>query len=155
MEDGVGTIINKSSRDINYLIETNGIGLRIKFILVFYIFLRIVTIIRVAKDITQRTNSWLLQVICILIVTLLSPLIGLPIYLIIRPLHYKKDLLPRRESLTLWLLQCYNCNSLNTKDNSFCEECGEPLKLKCRNCENICSYNNKYCPHCWSPNFDS
>ena len=155
MEDGVGTIVNKSSRDVNYLIQSNGTGLRIKVALIFYIFLRIVTIIRVAKDISHRTNNWLLQVVCIVLVTLLSPLIGLPVYLIIRPPHCKKDLLPRRETLTLWLLQCYNCHSLNTKDNSFCEECGEPLKLKCRNCNNIGSYNNKYCPDCWWPNFDS
>ncbi|MBU0625905.1 zinc ribbon domain-containing protein [Patescibacteria group bacterium] len=148
MTGGVGTILNKSSWDIDYLIQTNGTGFIVKIVLLFFIFLWIVAIIRTAKDITHRTNSSFLQVVCILLVTLLSPIIGLPVYLIIRPLHYKKDKLPRREALTLSLLQCYNCGNLNSQEDDFCNECGEPIKLQCKHCKKTCPYHHKYCTNC-------
>jgi len=142
MTGGVGTILNKSSWDINYLIQTNGTGFIIKIVLFLFIFLRIIAIIRTAKDITSRTNNSFLQVVCIILVTILSPIIGLPVYLIIRPLHYKKDKIPRRETLTLSVLQCYNCGNLNKQEDDFCNGCGEPLKLKCTNCKKTCSYHH-------------
>jgi len=152
---GVGTILDNSSWDLNYFMQTNGTSGIIKIIVIFFIFLWIVSIIRVAKDISHRTHNVFAQIMCILLVTLLSPLIGLPIYLILRPLHYHKDRIPRREAEALHLLNCYNCHTLNLKDNDYCSNCGEPLKLKCKKCWNKCCYSYSYCNECGSPNFDN
>jgi rRNA maturation endonuclease Nob1 len=95
-----------------------------------------------------------LQVVCILLITLLSPIIGLPLYLIIRPIHYQNDKILRREALTLWVLQCYNCATLNKEEDNFCNGCGEPLKLQCPHCKKACAYHHKHCTHCGSPNFE-
>lgn len=56
----------------------------------FLSFLWILTIIRVSKDIYARTKSITLQIISILLVTLLTPIIGMPLYLVIRPIRYRK-----------------------------------------------------------------
>ena len=152
---GVWTILDNSSWNLNYFMETNGTSGVIKIIVIFFIFLWIVSIIRVAKDISHRTHNIFAQIMCILLVTLLSPIIGLPLYMILRPLHYHKDRIPRREAEALRLLSCYNCNTLNLKDNDYCSNCGEPLKLKCKKCWKKCCYNYSYCNECWSPNFDN
>jgi len=152
---GVGTILNSSSWDINYFLQTNGTSGIIKIIAVFFIFLRIVSIIRVAKDISHRTQNIWGQILCILIVTVLSPIIWLPVYIIVRPLHFHKDRLPRREAESLKIFNCYNCHTLNLKHNDYCTCCGEPLKLKCKKCGHKCCYTYSYCNECWAPNFDN
>lgn len=150
-----GTILDKSTWSLDYLIQTNWIWFVFKTALIFFIFLRIISIIWVAKDISARTHKTFLQIICILIITLLSPILWLPIYAIIRPIHYIKDHIPWREALALSLTWCYNCESLNPKENEFCTNCGEPLKLECKKCSHKSAYNEIYCADCWSPNFDS
>jgi hypothetical protein len=59
----------------------------------FYIFLRILSIIWVSRDIHARTNSTILQLVAILLVTILSPVLWLPLYITMRPVRYK----PREE----------------------------------------------------------
>ena len=50
------------------------------------IFFRIIAIIWTAKDISARTDSSFFHIISVLFVTLLTPIIGLPLYLAIRPI---------------------------------------------------------------------
>lgn len=152
---GIGTILNSSSWNLDYFIQTNGAAGVIKIIVIFFIFLWIISIVRVAKDIAHRTHNVLMQIICILLITLLSPIIGLPLYIIIRPLYHHKDRIPRREAEAIKTTNCYNCSAINVKENEYCTECGELLKLKCKKCWNKCCYEYKYCNECWSPNVDN
>ncbi len=71
--------------------KINGIEMIIVGILWFYIFLRILSIIRVSRDIHARTNSTIVQLVSILFITLFSPIIGLPIYITMRPVQYKRQ----------------------------------------------------------------
>lgn len=155
MTGGIGTVLNTSSRNINYLIETNGPWFIIKIIGIFLIFLRIISIIWVAKDISNRTNKTFVQIVCILLVTVLSPIIGLPLYIIMRPVFYKKDMIPRREATALQITSCYNCHTLNKQENEYCTHCGEPLMVTCKKCGHKCCYHHNHCEKCWWPNFDS
>lgn len=66
----------------------------------FFVFLWILSIIRVSRDIIARTNSTTLQLVCILIVTILTPIIGLPIYRTIRPIQYKTHY--KNNTITPW-----------------------------------------------------
>lgn len=56
----------------------------LKFVIIYFIVVWISLIVWVIKDIVNRTDSVLLQLLAILIVTLLSPF-GIFIYLLIRP----------------------------------------------------------------------
>lgn len=71
------------------LVQFNGLELIISSIIGFYIFLWILSIIRVSRDIHARTQSTILQLIAILLTTFLSPLLGLPLYITMRPVRYK------------------------------------------------------------------
>lgn len=142
--------------------ETNSIDLS-KFssleslwttIIIVVIFLRIISIIRVAKDISARTNSHTLQIISILLVTFLSPIIWLPIYHILKPIWYKKDKMPRREAFISTMTICQNCQTLNSKEHKCCIQCWEKLKIICKECGTDYPHNYHYCPKCWAPNIN-
>ncbi|MEI7919340.1 MAG: hypothetical protein WCH65_03945 [bacterium] len=71
------------------LFGMGGISLWMNAAVIFLVFLRVVAIIWTTKDIINRTNSFSLQVISILLVTFLTPFVGLPLYFLVRPLSYK------------------------------------------------------------------
>jgi hypothetical protein len=85
MSTGLGYMVDSSKFDLSFLTTTYGIENVALGIIAFFIFLWLISIIRVAKDISARTNSTLLQIVSILLVTLLTPIIGLPLYKIIKP----------------------------------------------------------------------
>lgn len=124
-------------------------------IIYFFVFLWIISIIWVVKDISYRTSNLFYQIFCILLITFLSPLVGLPLYFIVRPLFYKHDKLAWRESLLLEVNTCYNCNTINHKDNIFCIACGEKIQTKCKECKHTYCSEYDYCPICWAPNIDN
>ncbi len=150
----VGVVLDKSSWTLASLFGGSGVSFWINAIAIFLIFLRLVAIIRVTKDVINRTNSFSLQVISILFVTFLTPLVGLPLYFLIRPISYKRDRIPRREACASNLVPCYNCNTLNPKEHICCIVCGERLKIKCKECWNNYAHSFGYCNVCGAPNID-
>lgn len=74
---------------IETIAQFNGLEVIVSSMIGFYIFLRILSIIWVSRDIHARTQSTILQLIAILLVTFLSPLIWLPLYITMRPVRYK------------------------------------------------------------------
>lgn len=123
-------------------------------VVAFFIFLWIITIVWVAKDISARTNSSLLQVISILLVTFLTPIIGLPLYHIIKPIGYKKDKLPRREACLTNSTPCQNCGMLNAKEHKCCINCWKKILIKCKECSTEYPHNYQYCYKCGGPNIE-
>ncbi len=83
------TIGSGDALPMETLTQFSWLEIIISSIIGFYIFLRILSIIRVSRDINARTQSTALQLIAILLVTFLSPLIGLPLYITMRPVYYK------------------------------------------------------------------
>lgn len=57
----------------------------VKFVVIYFFALWIAFIIWIIKDITNRTTNLAFQVFCLLIIIVLTPIFGLPIYLLIRP----------------------------------------------------------------------
>lgn len=155
MTEWVGVVMNQSSWSIsNFIAAQWGVSLLINLALLFVVVIRVLTIIGVAKDIMARTNRLSLQIFSLLLVTLLSPVIGLPIYLVIRPIGYKHDRLPWREAAVMNLVVCYNCGTLNPKDHECCLACGEALKIKCKQCNKNYPHSYGYCSYCGAPNIE-
>lgn len=71
------------------LIKLDGLETLITGIIGFYIFLWVLSIIWVTRDIHARSNSILLQLVAIIFITVLSPIFWLPIYITMRPVRYK------------------------------------------------------------------
>ena len=118
--------------------SSQNIAIVIVSILVFF---WIIAIIRTAKDISARTESSFFHIISVLLVTILTPIIGIPLYLAIRPIWYKRDKTSRRDSCLSNSSICQNCWTLNPKEYKNCIKCGEEYP-----------YSYHYCPSCWAPN---
>lgn len=151
---GVGVVLNNSSTSLDSIFQSNWLWSFVNFVFIFLIFLRIVSIIWTAKDIISRTNNTGLQVLSILLVTFLTPFFGLPLYFIVRPVYFKRDLIPRREASALNLVNCTNCRTLNPKEYECCITCGEKLKIVCKQCNKEYPHMYAYCPICWAPNIE-
>lgn len=72
MTNTTGEIIKTANIDLSQFSSFEDVSTTIIIVLIF---LRIASIIRTAKDISARTNSHLMQIISILLVTFLSPII--------------------------------------------------------------------------------
>jgi len=151
---GVGVVLNNSSSTLDSIFQSNGLWSFVNFVFIFLIFLRIVSIIWTAKDIISRTNNTGLQVLSILLVTFLTPFFGLPLYFIVRPVYFKRDLIPWREASALSLVNCSNCRTLNPKEYECCITCGEKLKIVCKQCNKEYPHMYAYCPICGAPNIE-
>ncbi len=106
-------------------------------------------IIWVTRDVINRSNNILFQVISILLNTIL-PVFGLVIYLLIRP---SKTILEKYydeaelKALSLGKF-CEICNSQVNEAYDFCPECGKDLKNKCNSCKKTSLKTYKICPYC-------
>ncbi len=77
----------------------------------------------VLRDATARSESVVYQLFSALIVVLLSPVIGLPLYLAFRPLTYKWERGFWREALEQKLVMCPHCEGLNSVKHKMCSWC--------------------------------
>lgn len=136
------------------MLNGQGAALRIQALIVLFVIFWVLSIVWVARDSLARSNKLSTQVISIMIVTLLSPIIGLPLYLTFRPIRYSHDTLPRREAAVMSMIVCYNCAALNPKDHEYCLACGEPLKIKCKQCGKNYPHSYGYCSDCGAPNIE-
>lgn len=129
----------------------------------FYIW--IATIIWVIKDIINRTNNILLQILSISTVLFLTPL-WVVIYLLIRPSktllekYYEQgDFEPIEEENDEFetideikeeeiLSKCFNCGFVISSDFHFCPNCKVSLKKECSKCHRDLNADWKICPYC-------
>lgn len=154
MGTGVWVVLNKSTWDLSYLFNFGNVWLVINILLILFVFFWIIAIIWTLKDISARTDSSFSQLVSVILVTFLTPVIWLPLYLAIRPVYYKKDKMLRRESIMADVSFCFNCGSMNGSENQHCVNCGEPTKTTCKQCNSNYNSSYKYCPVCGAPNID-
>ncbi len=154
MDIAIGMVVDKSTRNLSTLFSASGVALWINIAAVFFIFFWVIVVVWTTKDIINRTTSFSLQIISIVLVTFLTPIVWLPLYFLIRPLSYKKDRIPWREACASNLIPCYNCSTLNAKEYVCCIACGERLKIKCKECWNNYAHSFAYCNICGAPNID-
>lgn len=127
------------------------------------IFIRLIAIIRTARDISARTENHFFQIISILLVTIIPIPIWLFIYIAIRPIW---TIIRTNWSLNInasWALEssiiqsctrCQNCWTLNPKEYKNCIKCGEKIKTNCKECNNEYPKDYFYCPFCGAPNIE-
>jgi len=129
----------------------------IQIVVLCYIGLLWVSIIVwVTRDAINRSGSLIFQTFSILI-NITMPVLGLLLYLIIRPTktnmeRYYEDLERRLllEGNAEKSLTCEKCLTLVDKNFTFCPSCGLKLKKLCPHCgkEFLSQWN--ICPHCGS-----
>lgn len=134
----------------------------IKLVVIYFFIIWISIIVWVLKDITNRTNSLLLQLLSLLIVVFLTPL-WVFLYLLIRPAKtnlekmYKEiddnlDLLSRIMKDKYWNCdstnRCPTCNTKLMDDFKYCPVCSTKVKVTCKECKKELDPDWKVCPYC-------
>lgn len=129
-------------------------GLSLALIFGLFVIIWVIFIIWVAKDASKRSNSLMFVVIAVLMATVLTPVLWVPLYLAIRPVNYKNDNIPRRESLASSNIECFNCGVINPNSHGYCANCGTNLKITCKECKKKYFVAYKYCNECGAPNIE-
>ncbi len=137
-----------------YLPFLSGYSDRELFIFGFLTLIWMLCVIWTLRDAMARSESTFYQFFSVLLVVLLTPIVGLPLYLAFRPLVYKWERGLWREALEQNILSCPHCEGLNATNHKACVWCGEPLQVECKECH--CKYSSQfsYCPECWAPNIE-
>ena len=139
----------------------------LKMLALYFFIFWIAIIIWVTKDIINRTNNILLQILSISTVLFLTPL-WVVIYLLIRPSrtllekYYEQGNFddsedefaieneseeevccsPKEE------LKCFSCSAAISPDFHFCPNCKIALKKECAACHKELNADWKICPYC-------
>jgi RNA polymerase subunit RPABC4/transcription elongation factor Spt4 len=112
---------------------------------------RIISLFRVIKDVNARSSNLGFQFLALVFVLVLTPVLGLPLYIACRPQWWKWDKTPRRQALLANLQVCENCQNLVPIDHDCCVSCGYALKVECRECSEYYASVYEYCPFCGAP----
>jgi hypothetical protein len=127
------------------------------YVYLFWVLLmlyRVLSILWTMKDISSRTTSIAWQVLAVLLVSVWTPFVGLPIYLFLRPMRYNRDRLGWRESLNAQVASCPSCAKKNPLHHEFCTYCGQQMTVKCKECKSSYQWAFDYCPQCGGPNVE-
>ncbi len=114
------------------------------------------TVIWTYRDISARTRDPISQAVSVSIVVVL-PLIGLPIYMALRPaetLQHAYDREIEQEAILAdiqTLSACPSCRRPAEADFRVCAYCGTALKEPCPRCNQLMLHAWRYCPHCATP----
>jgi len=128
-------------------------GLTITYIVVWcVVFFWFITVVWVAKDAASRSRGIRWQIWSIMLVTLLTPLFGLPLYLALRPSEFKLNTLARREALDIQTTRCKKCKTVNLYTFVHCVYCSNTLAHECKQCKNTYPDDFPYCNSCGAPN---
>ncbi len=134
----------------------------LEIIVAYFFIIWISIVIWVLKDITNRTDNLLLQLISLFIVICFTPF-GVFIYLIIRPgktnlersyeeIDDNLDLLStimKEKYTNCENIHCSECKAKISSDFKFCPECRAELKVTCKWCRKELLLDWKICPYCW------
>ncbi len=122
--------------------------------LIFFIWAWIYAVLWTLKDVMYRTNNVSLQLASVLFVIIGTPLVGLPLYFLIRPVSYKHERHVGFEWLDLQTVVCKECYRTNLTDYNNCVFCGSKLKITCKQCDTVYPFNYLYCCKCGAPNIE-
>lgn len=116
--------------------------------------LRLSTLIWVIKDSSSRSSSFWFQLLAIFLIVAFTPIFWILLYIAIRPQWWKRDKVPRRDTLFQKTQICENCWEFNQIDHLYCTYCWENLHLQCRECQCKYSKSYSYCPNCGAPQLE-
>lgn len=116
----------------------------------------IAIILWVTKDITNRSDNIVFQIVCISLVIFLTPIFGLIIYLILRP---SKTLTERyyeemqqdfwsQEETSASIEHCPGCMARCGKEFKYCPACGDKVGQDCPGCQKNMHIQWSSCPYC-------
>ncbi|MDQ1343851.1 MAG: hypothetical protein QG650_571 [Patescibacteria group bacterium] len=110
------------------------------------------SVIWTVRDITDRTGNLLIQTFSVLLVVVFTPILGLPLYLLIRPRttlaerYYEEAGIAESEYVSV----CPDCDTEVGEDFRYCPHCGGQLLDECPACGAPKDKDWKFCASCGS-----
>lgn len=116
----------------------------------------IAIILWVTKDITNRSDNMVFQIVCISFVIFLTPLFGLIIYLILRPSKtltekYYEEMQEEfwsHEETSASIEHCKSCMARCGKEYKYCPACGDQVGEDCPDCKQNIHVQWASCAYC-------
>lgn len=114
------------------------------------------SILWVYRDIQSRSQDPITQGIGVGI-SVVFPLVGLPVYMVVRPQETLQDAYDRQLEQEAILSElhavsgCPNCRRPVQDDFQFCASCGTSLKSACTSCGRLLQFSWRVCPTCQTP----
>lgn len=114
------------------------------------------SILWVYRDIQARTRDPMTQAIGVGI-SVVFPLVGLPVYMVVRPAETLQDAYDRQLEQEAILSElhsvtgCPNCRRPVNDDFMVCAYCGTALKSPCSSCGRLLQFSWRVCPTCATP----
>lgn len=110
------------------------------------------SVIWTVRDITDRTGNLIIQTFSVLLVVIFTPILGLPLYLLIRPRttlaekYYEEAGIAEAE----YVSECPGCGEEVGEEFRFCPHCGHELLEECPACGAPKDKDWKFCASCGS-----
>ena len=115
-----------------------------------------VSVIWVYRDIRSRTRD-VISHLTALAIALAFPILGLPLYFVLRPRQTLEDLYSRQLEQEAMLSElhaasaCPRCRRPVEDDFMVCAHCRTQLRVPCDACGRLLSYQWRNCPYCATP----
>lgn len=135
-----------SNQFVSLINETVFAYIDIAFVLIILLWLTV--LVWVLKDSLARSKKIWFHILAILLVTCLTPIFWLPLYLAVRPINYRQDRSTARSMLTSMTSTCEACKTKNPIDYQYCYHCGHQMTKICAHCLDPMPRDHEYCHHC-------
>lgn len=122
----------------------------------YFLILWLTSVAWVFRDVRQRTDDLITQLVGVAI-AIFFPIVGLPVYMVLRPRETLQDSYDRQleENVILSELHnqniCPNCRRPAQADFVVCAYCATSLKQACQQCGRLLHVQWRHCPYCAAP----
>lgn len=115
-------------------------------------------VIWVIRDVTNRSGSVIFQIFSVILVIVLTPVFGLPLYLLLRPSttlferYYEQENANINdasiEEISTTMRTCHACHKEVEEGFFFCPYCTTELVRHCAHCGGLARTEWQVCPYC-------
>ncbi|MDA1004473.1 MAG: zinc ribbon domain-containing protein, partial [Chloroflexi bacterium] len=125
-------------------------------IFIYAFVLWVASVLWAYKDIRSRTRDPIAQGVGVSIAALF-PLVGLPVYFVLRPSETLAEAYARgleQEAILSDLhaiSSCPNCRRPVQDEFQVCAHCATPLRQPCQRCDQLLQFSWRHCPYCATP----
>ena len=131
----------------------SGMDLLLKAVVAYLIVVWMAFVIWVVRDITNRSESLIIQTFSILLIVVFTPVFGLPIYLLIRPRstiferYYEEYGLAESDGGEM-ASECDRCGTEVSEEYRYCPRCRNELLTPCPRCRKPIPKDWEHCAYC-------
>jgi len=122
----------------------------------YLLILWLASVLWVYRDVQSRSRDPITQAIGVAI-AVVFPLVGLPVYMVVRPQETLQDAYDRQLEQEAILSElhsvtgCPNCRRPVSDDFMVCAYCATALKSPCNSCGRLLQFSWRVCPTCATP----